>query len=186
MVKHLHQEGQQMQPNNKEQNNVAPVMDIQRPTQTSPSPQPRPTTVFTPSSQQTRPATMEYTRPRMDTNTTFDQSPQISQQDINMNKPKKSKKGLIISLFVLLFVGLSGAGAYYYMAVYKKAASQPQPQPQPVVETQPTETTTDSSTVPATPDGVDQTVEEIDQQLNSQNDTQDFPSNDVSDSNLGL
>ena len=172
-----------MQPN-KEQNNVTPVMDIQRPTQTPPSPQARPTSVFTPSSQQTRPATMEYTRPRMDTSTAFDQSPQISQQDIAMNKPKKSKKGLIISLFVLLFVGLSGAGAYYYMAVYRKPASQPQPQP--VAETQPTETTTDSSTVQATPDGVDQTIEEIDQQLNSQNDTQDFPSNDVSDSNLGL
>ena len=99
--------GQQMQPN-KEQNNVTPVMDIQRPTQTPPSPQARPTSVFTPSSQQTRPATMEYTCPRMDTSTVRSIST-ISQQDIAMNKPKKSKKGLIISLFVLLFVGLSGA-----------------------------------------------------------------------------
>lgn len=173
-----------MQPN-KEQNNVTPVMDIQRPSQTSSSSQPRPTTVFTPSSQQTRPATMEYTRPRADTQNSFDQSPQISQQDISVNKPKKSKKGLIIGLFVVLFIGLSGAGAaYYYMAIYKKPA--PQAQPQPVAETQPTETTADSTTVQATPDGVDQTVEDIDQQLNSQNDTQDFPSNDVSDSNLGL
>lgn len=159
-------------------------MDIQRPNTTPPSPQPldRKPTVFTPNGQQTRPATMEYTRPRPDTTQpTYSQTPSPEQQ-APVSKPKKSKKGLVFGVFMLLFVGLIGTGTYYYLAIYKKPAVVA---PQPAPETKQPESA-DSTSVQATPEGVDKTTQDIDQQLNSQNDTQDFAPNDVNDSSLGL
>lgn len=170
-----------MQPNNGD-NQMRPVMDIQRPTVSAP-PQPQPSpNIKAPSGSINRPATMEYTRPRPGDPTAPSFTPTPMQQPnlAESPKPKKSKKVLIIVLFVVLFLGLTVAGAGYYFAVMNKK----EPTPAQPVETQPTDTKSDK--LEATPEGVDKSVEQIDQSLNSIDDTQDFTSNDISDPSLGM
>ncbi len=177
-----------MQPN-KERDNPIPVMDVQRPATRPVAPSPTPTlgarpTVFTPSRQQTRPATMEYTRPRSgSTEAPFSQTPQTGVETPSL-KPKKSKKGLVIGVFALLFVALAGFGGYYFFVINKKPVKDAI-QSTPAPEVKPAEVT-DSAKIQATPEGVDKAVQEIDKQLDSQNDAQDFSADDVSDNGLGL
>ena len=180
------QEERQVQPNNNDNQPTTPVMDIQRPTVQAP-PQPQPTqqpTVISPSGSVSRPATMEYTRPRTDSTTSPSFAPvaqPFSEQTANSQKIKKSKKGLIIGVFVVLFLGLAIAGGGYYFMVYNKKT-----EPAPVQNTEPAPATTEPAVVDATPEGVDQTTEQIDQQLNSVDDTQDFTTDDVSDTSLSI
>lgn len=157
-----------------------PVMDIQRP-----SGQPD---VIRPSSPLGRPATMEYTRPRPDSPTSparsFSPESPVSDDSIASAQPvvkaKKSKKGLIIGLLLFLVVGGAAAsGAYYYFMMRDDA------QPQPVA-TEPVAPVEETTTIEATPEGVDKTVQTIDTNLNGLNDTTDFTPNDVSDDALGL
>lgn len=177
-----------MQPN-KEQNQASgPVMDIQRPSsQPAPSVQrPSAPTVITPND---RPATMEYTRPRPTANSEtpnnkFAFSPKSDLSFESQNVPKKSKKGLVLAVFVVLFIGLAaGGGAFYYFSIYKNKSQPVAPAPQPVATDQ---STIEAQAVEATPEGVDKTTEEIDKQLNTTDDTQDFSADDVSDASLGL
>lgn len=170
-----------MQPN-KDENQFTPVMDVQRPSSTMPpSRQP---TVVSPSGPLGRPATMEYTRPRPDDPSTPSFAPEPQPQSTQFSAPqkqKKSKKGLVIAIFVVLFLGLAAAGAgYYYFALYNKS------EPAPAQNAQPAPAETESTAIEATPEGVDNATEQIDQQLNSLDDTQDFTNNDVSDDGLGL
>lgn len=163
-------------------------MDIQRPaSQPAPSMQrPNAPTVITPND---RPATMEYTRPRPTANNEvpnnkFSFSPQPDLSFESQNVPKKSKKSLALTVFVLLFIGLAvGGGAFYYFSVYKNKSQPVAPAPQPAATEQPTN---EAQAVEATPEGVDKTTEEIDKQLNTTDDTQDFSADDVSDASLGL
>lgn len=156
-------------------------MDIQQPTAPPPSsPQQQPQ-VFQPSGSFGRPATMEYTRPRPDEPSSPSFTPTPRPAQFEAPKQKKSKKGLVIALFVILFLGLAaGGGAYYYFTMYKKETVVP------AQNTTPAPTETESSTVEATPEGVDKATEQIDKQMNSVDDTQDFTTNDVSDDGLGL
>lgn len=151
-------------------------MDIQRPSQP---------TVIKPGSSLGRPATMEYTRPRLDNDT---QPPSLTpvpapaepapQQPI-VSKPKRSKKPLIVLLIILLLA--AGGGAYYYfMVMNKEAAPVVTPQPEPAAPKE------DANTVEATPEGVDKVIQQIDESMNSVNDAEDFKPNDVSDDALGL
>ncbi len=156
-------------------------MDVQHPTSAPPSPPQQPT-VIQPSGSYGRPATMEYTRPRPDDPSTpnFAPTPQPAQFTAPA-KQKKSKKGLVLAIFIILFLGLAAGGAgYYYFAVYKEEKVVPvENTPQPATETEPT-------TIEATPEGVDKATEQVDQQLNGLDDTADFTANDVSDDGLGL
>lgn len=182
-----------MPPNNRDDNKrpIGPVMDVQRPS--SPPPQQPQTAprVIQPNQPSSRPATMEYTRPRpaaepAQTSSQFSPDPSRLPEDTlapDNQKPPKQKKSIkkfvIITLVVVLIAALAGAGTYYYQQVMNKpepAQPQPEPQPQPV----------EDGSVEATPEGVDQTVDAIDQQLNSLNDAEDFTPNDVSDQGLGI
>lgn len=173
-----------MDPNREEYSTPGtPVMDIQRPSSQPPAPQGP--TVIQPSNSLNRPATMEYTRPRPDDPNAPSFTPEPSQAFTppvggSSVKPKKSKKGLVITLFILLILGLGAAGgAYYYFKVYKK------PVPVPAVTTE-TPAPAQSDSIEATPEGVDKVTDSIDQKLNGVNDTEDFKPNDVSDDGLGL
>lgn len=156
-----------------------PVMDVQRPAppagDTSPG-------IIQPSSDSlSRPATMEYTRPRPDGDGPDFSGPATNippagPSDNSTKKPKKSKKVLVFTLTVLVILAIAGAGAYFYMA-YKQET------PAPVAETPviaPVE-----ETVQATPDGVDQTIDKVDQSLNAL-DESTLGENDLSDDSLGL
>lgn len=168
-----------MQPN-RNQNQPTPVMDIQRPTQSSP-----PSQVISPTLD--RPATMEYTRPRTNNGNNAPNQYQnfAPQQDMSFAPtavPKKSKKGLIITVAIVLFlIIMGGTGAYYYFAVEGKTPVAQETLPPAQTETEPS-----TKTIEATPEGVDLVTAEIDKQLSTTDDTQDFSANDVSDSNLGL
>lgn len=157
-------------------------MDIQRPT--APMQPPQPARIITPNNTLSRPATMEYTRPRPDDPNapSFSPQPDSQRQPQPAAKPKRSKKPLVIFLVAFIVLGLAGGGAYYYFAVYKKPAAAPVAQQ----SAQTTQTTTSDDTIEATPDGVDKTIQAIDKNMNTLDDTGDFTSNDVSNSNLGL
>lgn len=159
-------------------------MDIQRPSSSVPPRSPQGPTVISPSGSLGRPATMEYTRPRPDDPSAPSFTPEPQPQSGQFAAPakqKKSKKGLIIAVFVILFLGLTAAGAgYYYFTVYNKDKAEP------AQSTAPAPAETESTTIEATPEGVDKATEQIDQQLNGLNDTEDFTTNDVSDDGLGL
>ncbi len=174
-----------MQPNSKENKQAAPVMDIQRPSQTiSPSSN-------TPSSINTKPATMEYTRPRTTNgggmnqtqNTSFYPQPDMSFSPID--KPKKSKSGLVlVAIVVSFFVIFGGVGTYYYFAVENKKPAVKENQQ---VASEPSESeATDKKAVEATPEGVDSASTSIVKQINSLDDALDYSASDIGDSNLGL
>ncbi len=157
-------------------------MDIQRPSAPG-TPQPSPVqqpTVVSPSGSLSRPATMEYTRPRPEDPAAPSFTPAPQPEPMTEPKQKKSKKGLVIGLFVTLFVGLAAAGAGYYFMVYNKS------EPAPVQNETPVATEAEPAKIEATPEGVDAATDEIDKQLNSVDDSQDFTNNDVSDDTLGL
>lgn len=166
-------------------------MDIQSPRVSAP---PRPATSSAPEptivrpTVSSRPATMEYTRPRPDDPSAPRFTPDNDQAKVQQmasysqqnQKPKKSKKGLVIGLilFLLLAGGAAGGAYYYFMVMNKQEAAvveEPAPQPAPAEEG-----------ITATPEGVDKTIQSIDQSLNSVNDDQDYSPNDVSDDSLGL
>ncbi len=187
-----------MQPNNNRNNadnQFTPVMDIQRPSSVPPA-QPTPRSNPYNATQQptaeinTRPATMEYTRPRPggpanNVAAQFNSNPvmQAGMQPAPMSEQKKSKKGLVIALFLAtLFLIVGGGGFYYYVAVAKKSPVADQ-QTAPVVDEKPTENT---SKIEATPEGVDKVITDLDQQMNSLDDAQDFNANDVSDDSIGV
>ncbi|MCA9343013.1 hypothetical protein KC950_03330 [Candidatus Saccharibacteria bacterium] len=178
-----------MQPNRSEDNSQ-PVMDVQRPAPSAGGSGPQ---VIKPNSKSlNRPATMEYTRPRMDsppsepsmgTGSGFsgeDPSNLASSQDSGnkSNKPKKSKKIFATILIIIGVLGIAGAGVYFYMTYQEET-------PEPVVEA-PVETETEEQAIEATPEGVDATMEKIDNSLGELDDTEDFPPNEVSDDSLGL
>lgn len=165
-----------MQPSNKDNNPGSPVMDIQRPSQP---------TVIKPAGPLGRPATREYTRPRSDNPIgdpfSFSDQPQnmSSTPQPVVSKPKRSKLPLIILVLVLLTA--AGGGAYYYFMIMKKDTA-------PVANTQPQPTAPaeDTNKIDASPDSIDKVTNEIDENLNSINDTEDFKPDDVSDDALGL
>lgn len=181
-----------MQPS-RDDNQFSPVMDVQRPVRPqsqAPSPQQfqpqgsavgqqpqQPNTVVS-----SRPATMEYTRPRPGELSAPSFSPEKQTEQYVAPKTKKSKKGPVIALFIVLLLALiGGGGGYYYFAVYSDSKVTPTvvEKPQPVEEA-------NTSKIEATPEGVDKATEQIDQTLNSLNDTEDFKPNDLSNDNLGL
>lgn len=168
-----------MPPNKQE---PGPVMDIQRPNTLSSAP--KDPTVIAPANPLGRPATMEYTRPRSQDPATPN-VPSQTEQRINESpfkpapKPKKSHKGLWISLIILLFVGIGGAGAYYYFMVMNNEDPVPVPA---ATQTQ----TEDVTKIEATPEGVDATTESIDKSLGGLDDTADYNPDQVSDDSLGL
>lgn len=174
-----------MQPSSKENIQPTPVMDIQRPSQTIPP------SSNTSSSINSKPATMEYTRPRTTNgggmkqaqNTSFSPQPDMSFSPID--KPKKSKSGLVlIAIVISFFVIFGGVGTYYYFAVENKKPAIKEDQQ---VTSEPTESeATDKKSVEATPEGVDSASSSIVKQINSLDDTKDFSASDIGDSNLGL
>lgn len=175
-----------MQPN-KRQGQSTPVMDIQKPTSFGSQ-----SSKISPSPINSRPATMEYTRPRNNSDNLNAPNPNVNfapQPDVSFTPatpPKKSKAGLVITAVIILFlVIMGGSGAYYYFAVESKT-----PVAQEDTTTKPTETKTEQESGPliieATPEGVDRVTSDIDKQLNTLDDTQDFSANDVSDASLGL
>jgi hypothetical protein len=173
-----------MQPNKNGSQTPMPVMDIQHPV-SSPSPGP---VVIKPSASLGRPATMEYTRPRVDNANTQTFNPaadmervqQMSQEPAELNAQKKpSKKPLIITLIIALVLLLTGGGVTYYFVMKSDSSAPVVNQPEPTSEPATNEIT-------ATPDGVDKTIQSIDQGLNSLNDDTDYSPNDINDDALGL
>ncbi len=162
-------------PPNKENNPGSPVMDIQRPNQP---------TVIKPSGSLNRPATMEYTRPRLDSTQMPSLTPvpapsEPAPQPI-VSKPKRSKKPLVVLLLVLLLAAGGGGAYYYFMILNKDVAPAVTQQPEPEAPKE------DADAVSATPEGVDEVTRQIDESMNSVNDTEDFKPDDVSDDALGL
>lgn len=181
-----------MQPNKPSGSSSQPVMDVQKPAPTvggSPGPQ-----VINPNNRSSlnRPATMEYTRPRMDGSSSgpnmgsdFSSGQEESNiSNANMSdgkKPKGSKKSkkLFATLLIIIgVIGIAGAGVYFYLAYQEET-------PKPVVEA-PVETVTEEQAIEATPEGVDATIEKIDKSLSDLDDTNDFPPNELGDDSLGL
>jgi hypothetical protein len=176
-----------MQPNKP----TGPVMDIQRPAPQPASP-PRPPmpaidTMATqqPATQLTRPATREYTRPRPEDPTAPSFTPatdpaRMAPAVAEPVKPKKSKKGWLIAVVIFVLIGvIGGAAAYYFLVMNKEEAAVTQ---QPVQ----TQSTQEEAKVEATPEGVDTATNAIDKSLNSVNDDADFPSDQLTDTSLGL
>ncbi len=172
-----------MQPNRDPSQSNGPVMDVQRPTVSSPPPSSD--GMIRPNANSLgRPATMEYTRPRpidaadpTGPSTSFAPPSEASRaQSPVIGKPKRSKAPLFIVL-LLIVLAAGAAGAYYFLVMNK---TETPAVVQPVVVEEKT------TTIEATPEGVDTTVESIDKNLNSVDDTQDFTPNDVSDDALGL
>lgn len=175
-----------MQPNNRPTRpGAGPVMDIQR---------------QRPSVQQpfrgngmSRPATMEYTRPRSNYDTSSPGVPtmptEVSQpaadpsllqtQPVANNRPKRSKKPLVITLIVVLLLAAGAAGAYYFFMLNDDVAGPPPVSTPATVEEEP-------AVIDATPEGVDRVVEIIDESLDSIDDDADFSPNDISNDSLGL
>lgn len=183
-----------MQPNSSSSNNsngdnqFRPVMDVQRPPSAPPpqsvqsNQQQRPNQYIGDIS--TRPATMEYTRPRPDIAQQFNANP-VMQAGLQPTPPeqKKSRKGLVIAIFLSIILLTAGGGGYYYFVVVaKNKPVADQSLTQPVAQ----EEKVESDKIEATPAGVDKTIENIEQQLNNLDDAQDFNANDVSDESLGL
>lgn len=178
-----------MQPNNRSN---GPVMDIQRPSSTQPSTPPRPVVSqesLSTSSQLGRPATMEYTRPRPgvpNQPSRFDSSAdqakvQEMAKSTDQPKPKKSKKGLIIGIALFLILALGGGGAaYYFLVLNKDQPAAVEQQPAPTVEPE------EDSAIQATPEGVDNATNTIDQSLNSLDDNADFRTDELTDDALGI
>ncbi len=175
-----------MQPN-KNQGQPTPVMDIQRPSSSGLQP-----SKMSPTPINNRPATMEYTRPRTTNGSLNTPNQNVNftpQPDPSFNpKPstEKSKAGLVITAVIILFlIVMGGSGAYYYFAVESKTPVVSETTPKP---TEPTadEQESEPLIIEATPEGVDKVTSDIDKQLNTLDDTQDFSANDVSDASLGL
>lgn len=169
-------------------------MDIQRPSAPAAPPQPpRPAVLPNTQPQPTqlsRPATMEYTRPRPNSPVNPNGGPvrdipsginQTNQSETP--KPKKSKKGLVIGI-ILFFIVMTVGGfvAYYFLVL--NVAEEVVTQPQTTQTEAPAEELTPQ--IEATPEGVDNATNAIDQSLNSLNDDADFPADQLTDTSLGL
>lgn len=143
-----------------------PVMDIQRPMQ------PAQTQQFVPNPPESMPA------PAPDAQEIG--APGYEQQHVSLNKQvKKKRRGLVlvIVLAVVVTLGLIGAAGYMYWQSQSEDATTTS------TETT-TETTTDDGTVDET--DIDTTTADIDEALNSVDDSADFSSNDLSDDGIGL
>ncbi len=163
-----------------------PVMDIQRPAMPQqPSapvqPEPVPQPFVSPQQdfqQQQFAPTQPQPDPMPNPNAQEVGAPNYEQQHVALNKQvNKKRRGIIIviALAVLITIGLIGAAGYAYWQ--SRSANQPE-------QTTSTETVTDDGRVDAT--DIDETVTEIDNSLNSINDSEDFGTNDLSDDGIGL
>ena len=104
--------------------------------------------------------------------------PNYEQQHVNLNKQvSKKRKGLmfVIILAVLITLGLIGAAGYAYWQSRNKDTA---------TETVQTAAPVDDGKVDAT--DIDPTTGEVDDALNSLNDSEDFGTDDLSDNGIGL
>ena len=173
-LKHQNKE-QPMEPNRQNNDNKQPVMDVQRPVSNSNG---QNQVIHPNNSSLNKPATMEYTRPRQEgegSKFTAQSRVPMDEPD-NPKKEKKSKKLMATILIAIGVLGVVGAAVFFYIG-YQNEEPAPVATPEPVVQ---------DDGVQATPEGVDQTIAEIDQALNSLDDTADFKPNDLSDDSLGL
>lgn len=102
-------------------------------------------------------------------------APSYDQQHVALNKQvKKKRRGIIllITFTIVITLGLIGAAGYAY---WRSMSSDN-------VE-QPAQTTTDTATDTT---GVDATTAEIDETLNTLDDSADFNNDDLSDDGIGL
>lgn len=159
-------------------------MDVQRPPQQPEVPSRPQPNIVQPSSNPSlsRPATREYTRPRPDGSTPDFSGPNThvppaapSQKEPKSSKGKKIAIGSLVAIIILL---LAGTGAYLYLNM--------QDEPAAPVATETTPEPAPEEGVQATPAGLDKVIADIDQILNSLDDTADFKPNDLSDDSLGL
>lgn len=154
-------------------------MDVQRPAPAAASEQPSMVqSANNPSL--SRPATREYTRPRLDGSTPDFSGPNkhVPPAEPVQKKQRSGKKLVIGTLVAVVVLSLAGVGAYLYL--------QMQDEPVAPVVTEEVQAPPADAGVQATPGGVDQVIQEVDQILNSLDDTSDFKENDLSDDSLGL
>lgn len=182
-----------MPPNKNQDGQFTPVMDVQFPAQ---SRSPQQATINEQRSAASasiasnghinnRPATMEYTRPRLGAvspSTPLDTAASSMLTESQSTAPKKSKKKLLVGALIVVVVGvLAAAATYYFMVINKKPAPQPVAPAQPAVEAP-----AEDFKAETTPEGIDKALSHIDKQLNSLNDDKDYSNDDVSDAGLGL
>lgn len=146
-----------MNPNEVKPGTTGPVMDVQRP-QANTTP---PASAMAPADN----ITASMTDPHIQANTTI----------------RKRPKGKIIVLVAGIVIILAAAStAFYFLILKEDAKNTPAPAPT-VVE----DTSSDANERVRT-DEIDTLVTDIDNTLNTLNDSQDFTQNDISDSALGL
>lgn len=155
-----------------------PVMDIQRPSQVI-SPQADISASPTqPAPQQFVPNSPEPIQPTVDTQEIG--APNYNQQHVSLNKQvNKKRRGLVvlIILVVVITLGLIAAAGYWYWQSQSDKST-------PTETVQSTEPTTDDGVVDET--DIDATTDEVDDALNSLDDSADFGSSDLSDDGIGL
>lgn len=105
-----------------------------------------------------------------------DNKPNLSMPELPAHAKKKSPM-LAILIVIVLALGLAGGAVYLYMKTKDSTKN---------TQTTNTTNTSNATETPITQADVDNTVKEVDDAVNSLDDTKDLNENDLSDATLGL